>query len=343
MAKIVVLATGGTIAGTAQQACETVAYQSAQIQIDELVGQVAGLDSVLQGDTLETEQIAQIDSKDMHFAIWQQLLQRCAFWLAQTDVRGVIITHGTDTLEETAYFLQQALAYCPDAHTWQDKALVLTCAMRPATARMPDGAQNFADACCLVRDPQAHGVLVVCAGVVHSAHHVQKIHPYRLDAFSSGDAGNIAWVEANCTRWLCYPPDWVQSAVSSNTQHQHWRILLHTAPEQFPWIEILHSHAGVDNRALNALVEAGVQGIIIVGTGNATFHDVFIPAIQTAHTHGVQLLLSSRCHASTVVRNINHTEAPDNALELAYGNASTPIALPPAKARIQLLLRLLLQ
>ena len=103
MAKIVVLATGGTIAGSADDAADGVSYRAAQLGVDALMQSVPGLVDLLQGDMLQAAQVAQIDSKDMDFAVWQQLAAQCDQHLAQPDVRGIVITHGTDTLEETAF------------------------------------------------------------------------------------------------------------------------------------------------------------------------------------------------------------------------------------------------
>src|SRR5512139_2308283 len=132
--KIVVLGTGGTIAGTATGAGDSRNYRAAQLAVGELL---AGLPRP-GGCEVLSEQVAQVDSKDMDLAVWQQLLQRCLHWLAQPEVRGLVITHGTDTLEETAYLLQTVLA--------PRKPVVLTCAMRPATALDADGPQNLLDA-----------------------------------------------------------------------------------------------------------------------------------------------------------------------------------------------------
>ena len=128
--KIVVL-------GTAQKASDNIGYTAAQVGVEQLLHAVPGLQAA-SGGSLVAEQIAQLDSKDMEFSVWGALAQRCASALADPDVRGVVITHGTDTLEETAWFLQSVL----DAH----KPVVLTCAMRPATALVPDGPQNLLDA-----------------------------------------------------------------------------------------------------------------------------------------------------------------------------------------------------
>ncbi|MES2424869.1 MAG: asparaginase, partial [Pseudomonadota bacterium] len=133
--KIVVLGTGGTIAGLAKPG-DALDYKAAEQGIDQLLADAAL--PALAGIDVLSEQVAQIDSKDMALALWQQLAGRTAWWLAQPDVLGVVITHGTDTLEETAFFLSCVL---PGA-----KPVVLTCAMRPANARLADGPQNLADA-----------------------------------------------------------------------------------------------------------------------------------------------------------------------------------------------------
>ena len=188
--KIVVLATGGTLAGTAADPGDNIGYRAAQLGIEHLL---AGIPA-LRGLPLEAEQVAQIDSKDMSLEIWRALALRCGHWLAQDDVAGLVITHGTDTLEETAFFLQSVLAPA--------RPVVLTAAMRPATALLADGPQNIVDAVAVASSPGARGVVAVCAGVIHSAFDVAKQHSYRLDAFSSGDAGAIGYVEEGRVRLL---------------------------------------------------------------------------------------------------------------------------------------------
>ena len=127
------------------------------------------------------EQVAQVNSKDMTLALWQSLVRRLAHHLARPEVGAVIVTHGTDTIEETAFLLQTVLK--------PSKPVVLTCAMRPATALVPDGPQNLSDAVAVALHPEARGVVVVCAGRIHGAIDVAKVHPYRTDPFDSGDAG----------------------------------------------------------------------------------------------------------------------------------------------------------
>ena len=150
--KIVILGTGGTLAGTAADPGDNVGYRAAQIGVAELVARIPALADV----ALQTEQVAQIDSKDMSFAIWRTLAARVAYHVDRSDVAGVVITHGTDTLEETAYLLQRLLS--------PDKPVVLTAAMRPASALFSDGPQNLLDAVRVAQHPGAQGVVVAQAG-----------------------------------------------------------------------------------------------------------------------------------------------------------------------------------
>ncbi len=283
--KIVVLGTGGTIAGTAASATDHTAYTAGQLGVQQLLDAVPGLGDVLQGDLLVCEQVAQLDSKDMDHATWQALAQRCAHWLAQADVGGLVITHGTDTLEETAWFLQMLL------HT--HKPVVLTCAMRPATALSPDGPQNLLDAMAVVRDPMARGVLAVCAGRIHSARDVHKVHPYRLDAFGSGDAGPRGWVEQGAVRWV-EPGAWPVAHV-----HAHMAQQLPAA--DWPWVEVVPSHAGADARQVDALVAAGVKGLVVAGTGNGTVHQSLLTALARAQDQGVAVRVTTRCAEGQIV------------------------------------------
>ena len=308
----VVLGTGGTIAGTSDNAQDHTAYRSGQLGVDSLLAALPGWREILQGDALQCEQVAQLDSKDMDHQVWQTLALRCRHHLAQPAVGGIVITHGTDTLEETAWFLQQALG--------SNKPVVLTCAMRPATALMPDGPQNLMDALAVVHDASARGVLVVCAGRIHSAKDVQKVHPYRMDAFSSGDAGPLGWIEQGRVRW------------SGQGQHLDAHVHAHRAlavpADQWPWVEVLGSHAGARQDAVRALVTAGVQGLVVAGTGNGTVHHALLSALAEARFKGVAVCLTSRCAEGQMVQG-------SQALPMA------PPGLNACKARISLLLDLL--
>jgi len=310
--KIVVLATGGTIAGTATHPDENIAYTAAQLGAQNLIDAITRLEEALQGDTLVSEQVAQLDSKDMDHATWQTLAQRCVHWLSQPDVGGIVITHGTDTLEETAWFLQQVLA--------TSKPVVLTCAMRPATSSAPDGPQNLHDALRVVRDPMAQGVLVVCAGTIHSARDVQKVHPHRLDAFSSGEAGPRGRLEQGQLHW--------SDADNSPSVHPLAKQALEVALDAWPWVAVLHSHASADARQVRALVDAGVKGLVVAGTGNGTVHHHWLSALTDAQHRGVAVRLTTRCAEGQIVG------------EPAAVQTATR-GLNPYKARISLMLDLM--
>jgi L-asparaginase len=304
--KIVVLGTGGTIAGRGASAQDNLGYRAGEVAVSDLLAGVP----VPEGVEVHAEQVAQIDSKDMDFAVWRALAQRCAHWLAQADVAGLVVTHGTDTMEETAFFLQSVLA--------PSRPVVLTGAMRPATSVAPDGPQNLADALAVAASPEAHGVCVVFAGAVHGPQDVQKVHGYRLDAFSSGDAGPIAYVEEGALRML---RAWPQGVSVRSVQ---------SLPDaaQWPRVEIVLSHAGAGGTVVDALVREGVAGLVVAGTGNGTVHHTLEAALVQARKQGVRVLRTSRCAQGRVLPH-----AADR-LPAAEG-------LSPVKARIVLLLQAL--
>src|SRR5262245_4759008 len=220
---VAILGTGGTIAGVAPEGQSDLAYQAAQLSVDALVRARPELADV----PLQTEQVAQVDSKDMTHAIWQTLAQRVHHHLLRQEVIGIVVTHGTDTMEETAHLLQRVLA--------PKKPVVLTGAMRPASSRQADGPDNLVHAVAVAREPGAHGVLVAMAGTVHGAADVRKTHPHKLDAFSSGDVGPLARFEddGRLRRLRAWPNgDALGIAV------------LDEEPASWPVVEIVTSHGG---------------------------------------------------------------------------------------------------
>ena len=314
MQKIVVLGTGGTIAGTSASVADHTGYTAGQLGVQHLLDAVPGLSGALNGDALACEQVAQLDSKDMDPATWQALALRAAHWLDQADVRAVVITHGTDTLEETAWFLQQVLN--------PSKPVVMTCAMRPATALTPDGPQNLLDALALARAPQAPGVWVVCAGQIHTAERVQKVHPYRLDAFSSGESGPQGWIEQAQVRWANHPKP-IQKVAQSPTSPA-----LTVPSDEWPWVGVLHSHAGGDARQVQSLVGAGIKGVVVAGTGNGTVHHHWLAALQAAEAQGVAVRLTTRCTEGRLVGQPAHFQ-------------TAAVGLNAYKARVSLMLELM--
>lgn len=312
--KIVILGTGGTIAGTAESASDHTGYTAAQVGIEQLVAAVPSLADSPFG--LQTEQVAQVDSKDMSFAVWAKLAARVSHFLAQADVQGIVITHGTDTLEETAWFLHSLLN--------PDKPVVLTCAMRPATALVPDGPQNMLDAAGVAAFPGARGVLAVCAGVIHSARDVQKVHTYRLDAFSSGDAGPIGYVEEGRLRLTRNWPE----AHTGQAPIAIKNIANHDDGQNWPRVEIVMNYAGAGAAMVQALVADGVQGLVVAGTGNGTLHQALEAALLRAQAAGVRVVRATRCLEGRVLPGAGDL-LPDSQ------------GLTPVKARVELMLQLM--
>jgi L-asparaginase len=330
--KIVVLGTGGTIAGTAASSADNIGYTAAQVGVAQLLAAIPGLSERLAGRVLVAEQVAQVDSKDMTFQVWQRLAVRVSHHLEQADVTGVIITHGTDTLEETAYFLHAVLP----AALLASKPVVLTCAMRPASSAAPDGPQNLMDAVTVAIAPKACGVVVVCAGTLHGAIDVQKIHTYRLDAFNSGDAGPLGYVEEGCIRlvrnWPLSAEDIAQVAIEKIASVVHW-----------PRVEIVMNYAGASGAIVEALLapvsrvsrDTGarsnadpVRGLVVAATGNGTVHQDLELALISAQAAGVKVLRATRCSNGRVL------PTPGNPLPDSQG-------LSPVKARVALMLALL--
>jgi L-asparaginase len=312
--KIVILGTGGTIAGTAGSASDHTGYTAAQVGIERLVAAIPSLADSPFG--LQTEQVAQIDSKDMSFGVWTKLAARVSHFLAQADVQGIVITHGTDTLEETAWFLHALLN--------PDKPVVLTCAMRPATALVPDGPQNMLDAAAVAALAGARGVLAVCAGVIHGAQDVQKVHTYRLDAFSSGDAGPIGYIEEGRLRLTRNWPE----AVSPRAQAAIEFIATQGTALAWPRVEIVMNYAGASAAAVRALVADGVRGLVVAATGNGTLHHELEAALLQAQAAGVRVVRATRCLEGRIL------PGADALLPDSQG-------LTPVKARVDLMLQLM--
>jgi L-asparaginase len=335
--QLVVLGTGGTIAGTAASASDHTGYTAAQIGVATLLQSVPGLQDALQGCELLSEQVAQLDSKDMDFSTMLRLAQRCAHYLAQPQTSGIVITHGTDTLEETAYFLHRVIP-----SELQHQPIVLTCAMRPATSSEADGPRNLRDAVCLALDAQAQGVLAVCAGDVHHALLVQKIHTYALNAFSSGDTalgepGRMAQVVQEQgllqTRWEAG----ADQIFMKNRPLDHMGIaqgaieliaLEDIESIQWPRVEIVSNHSHATGSIVRALLASSraddpLRGIVVAGTGNGTVSQALQTALDEAQARQVEVVISSRCAWGGVI---------------STKGASCISTLPANKARIEWML-----
>jgi L-asparaginase len=302
--QIVILGTGGTIAGMAASAADNVGYTAGALAVQQLVSAAPPLAAV----PLATEQVASLDSKDMDAATWQRLAGRAAFHLARPEVAGIVVTHGTDTLEETAWLLHRVLAPA--------KPLVLTAAMRPASSLAADGPQNLVDAVTVACEPAARGVLAVLAGQVHAAADLRKAHSYRVDAFDSGDAGPVGQVVEGRLRRL---RDWPQGEALGVDR-------LGRPPQAWPWVEVLPSHAAARGDGIDAWAGAGIAGIVVAGTGSGTLHRLLQAALERAAARGVEVRLASRCPAGPVLAASPWRSYP---------------GLSPFKARVELMLELL--
>ena len=330
--KILLLGTGGTIAGKAQDAAQAVGYRAAEIGVAELIGGLLGI-KALEGVMVEAVQLAQVDSKDMNWSIWRSLLAQCLSAMDDPQVHAIVITHGTDTLEETGWFLAALLE--------ARKPVVLTCAMRPATALLSDGPQNLLDSLCVAASGGRPGVWFVAAGKVFAAESVQKVHPYRLDAFSSYELGVCGFVEEQTVRWCSagMPPR-MPVPLHDASSGRAVQVPVASASSLFdlealPWVEVVFSAALADGRQVEALVAAGVRGIVVAGSGNASVHEQLAAALSEARKRGVWVWHASRCLEGVPVagRCLGPAISESDHQALAIG-------LVPSKARIAMMLGL---
>jgi L-asparaginase len=267
---------------------------------------------------LQAEQVAQVDSKDMTLAVLAQLTARAAHHLARPEVAGLVITHGTDTLEETAWLLHRVLQPA--------KPVVLTAAMRPANAIAADGPLNLHDAVAVAADAGSPpGVWLAFGSRVFHGAWVRKVHTWRLDAFEGGGQSDAGEVCEGRVRWFGGAGG-IDDGVAPSLRA--WPPLP-TRDDDWPWVEIVASHAGASGRAVDALVAAGVQGLVVAATGNGSWHESLRPALQRARQAGVALLRATRCAAGGIAGEDRDELVP------SAGH------LTPAQARVELALRLL--
>lgn len=304
--RILVLGTGGTIAGAAESATSA-AYQPGGLSLDAMLGNLAGLGLDAE---LIPQDIAQIGSQDIGWPQWQALHAACAGALADPAITGVIITHGTDTAEETAFLLDLTLP--------AGKPVVLVGAMRPADAVGADGMRNFANAVRVVSDPAAagRGVLLVMGDAVLAARDARKAATSSIDAFKSFPRGSIARVTPARLDWFGPPHRLGESARFA------W-------PDTLPRVAILTAGAGMDEQPVKALLGIGCKGIVLAGMGQGNAPACVIAALAEAAAAGVPVVRSSRVDEGIVDRNV---EVDDDALGLVAARA-----LGPAKARVLLM------
>ena len=310
---VVILATGGTIAGTGATSTTTVGYKAATLGVDSLIAAVPELGTVAR---VSGEQVFQIASENMTPAHWLQLARRVNELLARDDVGGVVITHGTDTLEETAYFL--------DLTVRSRKPVVLVGAMRPATSLSADGPMNLYDAVALAASPDAggRGVMVCMNGQINAARDVTKTNTATLDTFRSPGLGPLGVMESG-------RPAFYRAATRLHTSATEFDA---GAVTELPKVGIVLAYAGSGRIAIDAMVAAGVRGIVHAGTGNGSLATDAKAALVEARARGIVVVRASRVPGGAVARN---GEADDDALDFVVADD-----LSPQKARILLALAL---
>jgi len=312
-AHVTILATGGTIAGSGATSTTTVGYTAATVGVDRLIAAVPELAKVAQ---VKGEQVFQIASENMSNEHWLTLAKRVNTLLAQSDVDGIVITHGTDTLEETAYFL--------DLVVKSRKPVVLVGAMRPGTALSADGPINLYNAVLLAASKEAvgKGVLVAMNDQIHGARDVTKTNTSTPDSFKTPELGMLGYFQGN-------KPYFYHASTRKHTVDTEFDI---SKLDALPQVDIVYGYANVNPVALNALVGAGAKGIIHAGVGDGSLASKVVPSLTAARKQGVLIVRSARVGQGIVARN---GEANDDELDFVVSDT-----LNPQKARILLMLAL---
>ncbi|MFA4849845.1 MAG: asparaginase [Methanoregula sp.] len=302
-----ILATGGTIAGTAQDSTDLLRYTPGNLGVETLISAVP---EIRDFSRVTGEQVCNINSDDITPAIWLNLSRRVNTLLAAPEVDGIVITHGTDTLEETAYFLNLV--------TTSDKPVVITGSMRPATAISADGPLNLLNAVQLAGSPMARGkgVLVVLNGEINGARDTTKTHTQSVDTFRSPDFGRLGYMEDG--RPVLY-----RISARNHTTFSEFDVSGQTT---LPRVDIVMTYPGMDATAIKAFVQSGTQGIVIDAMGNGEYPKTISPALESAAQKGIPVVISSRAGSGITT-------------------AHNPLFIPadtltPQKARILLMLAL---
>jgi len=310
---IVVLATGGTIAGAASSDVQA-GYTSGQVGVEQLLAAVPQARKLA---NLRGEQISNIGSQDMNDEVWIKLGTRINQLLAMPDVSGVVVTHGTDTIEETAFFLNLVVK--------SGKPVVLTASMRPSTALSADGPLNFYNAVGVAADKKAvnRGVMVVVNDWIHGASSLTKTSTTAVQTFMSPLSGLLGTVAYGI-------PEWFRGPVGKNTTSSDFSIDKNTV---LPRVDVIMATENMDGVLIDAAVAAGAKGIVIAGVGNGNMTQKALDALAAHAKRGIVCVRSSRVTTGQVGRNV---EVKDDSLNLVAS-----LGLNPQKARVLLRLALL--
>jgi len=310
--KVRVLATGGTIAG-AQASATDYGYKSGAYDVNSLLSAVPNLDKLA---VITGEQVANIGSQDMNDEIWLKLAKRVNAVLAEPGTDGILITHGTDTLEETSYFLSLV--------TKTAKPVVMVGSMRPATAVSADGPGNIYNGVAVVADPRAKakGTLVVLNDTIHYARNVMKTDTTSVQTFQSLNRGPAGVVHTGKIEW--FEPMDKKLGLASEFDVG--------GLDKLPRVDVIYAHANMSADLIDAAVKNGAQGLVIAGVGDGNMTTPALEAVQKAAKAGVVVVRSTRLAEGITLRN---NEVNDDQMGFVASGE-----LNPAKARVLLQLAL---
>lgn len=301
---ILVFATGGTIAQTTSKDASLLGEA-----LIEAIPQLRDLANV------KAEQIVQVSSPDITIQNWIVLTNRINEALASDDGHGIVVTHGTDTMEETAYFLNLVVK--------SEKPVVMVGSMRGSQALSADGPANLFNAVAIASSEAARGkgVLVTLNDQIFSARDVTKTNTFALNAFAAPDFGTLGFVQTG-------EPIFYRTPLRKHTLATEFEVPL----EELPSVVILESYVGVTPELIEAAVASGVKGIVWAGTGNGSVPKAIQPEARDAVEKGIVFVRASRVNGGRVERNGEHDDD-----EMGFITADT---LNPQKARILLMLAL---
>jgi L-asparaginase len=285
MKNIVILATGGTIAGVSTSITDTANYQAAILPIEAITKDITG--PLREIAHISSEQIAQIDSAEMTHQIWLTLAERINVLLSSSEVDGVVVTHGTDTLEETAYFLNLVVK--------SNKPVVVVGAMRPASALSSDGPMNLYNAIILAasREASGKGVLVTLNNTINSSREVTKTNTSLQDSFKAPELGYIGYLIEG-------EPHFYRQPTRKHTFMSEFEIYGLT---ELPSVEIIYGHVGNLGILSQAAVAAGVKGLVYAGLGNGNMSKMMKNIFLDIQGQGVIVVRSTRVSSGIVTRN----------------------------------------
>ena len=290
--RIAIFATGGTIVSSGASATQMTGYSIQGLDVNDLLAGVPALGDVAD---VEARQIANIDSSSMKATVWFDLARAIEETAAREDIDGIVVTHGTDTLEETAYFLNLVLKTA--------KPVVLTGAMRPATALSAEGPLNLLNAVRVAAHPDAcgKGVLIVLNDTIGTARDMTKTHPTNVATFRGPDLGMIGSIAGERI-------EFIGASAKAHTLATPFTLSLledycqtHAA---LPRVDIVYSHADDDGVMVRAALSAGAKGIVHAGTGNGSIHEDTEPALFEAARAGVLIVRGSRVHGGSTVEGL---------------------------------------